>query len=163
MEGILDALEGTPWYVYILFLYVIYIGIVSLRPRTVDYRVIFILPTLLTLWSFTLVYSRWDGTSSSFLTWISTLIVGMAIGWQIPLFHKYRADRGRGTISLPGSKWTLALIIALFAVRYTFGYLYATRIVSPNFILTDLALSGFLLGVFIGRAVHYYRIYSKSG
>ena len=163
MEALLDALENTPWYVYLIFLYVVYIGIISLRPRTVNYRVIFILPTVLTLWSLSASYERWDGGLLGFGIWAFSLLIGMVIGWLILRFYKLRVDKGRGTITLPGNKWTLILVLSLFTVRYTYGYLYATLdSISKSFTISDLAISGLLIGIFIGRALHYYRLYEKA-
>lgn len=162
METFLEALEGTPWYVFLIFIYVVYIGISSLRTRTVKYQVIFVLPTLLTLWSLSLLYTRWRGDLPTLLIWGISLFVGIGMGWKILSFYKYRIDRSRGTITLPGNKWTLVLVLILFVARYTYGYLYATMDEIPKFFITsDFALSGILIGIFIGRALHYFYSYSK--
>jgi len=160
---LIETLEETPWFVYFIFFYVVYMGLRSLRPRTIPFWQIFPLPALLVLWSLTIVSSRWDKSLISLGTGIGTFLVGAAVGWWILSFYKIRIERFRGTIALPGSKWTLALALSIFAVRYYFGYIYATQAHIPShFILIDFSISGFLIGNFIGRALRYLRLYIKA-
>ncbi|NGX37998.1 MAG: hypothetical protein K1000chlam2_01167, partial [Chlamydiae bacterium] len=51
MELVINALTGTPWWVYLLFVYFLYVGIKSLKPRVISLKKILILPLILFVWS----------------------------------------------------------------------------------------------------------------
>ena len=60
---------------------------------------------------------------------------------------------------------TLVLILSVFASKYAFGFLHATRpdlFAEPRFWLTELALSGVLTGMFVGRFAGLWRQYRAA-
>ena len=62
-------------------------------------------------------------------------------------------------------RWSLFLILSVFATKYAFGVLHATRsdlFAEPRFWLTELALSGVLTGMFAGRFVGLWRQYRAA-
>lgn len=157
---LIQTLEETPWFVYLIFIYVVYMGFRSLHPRIVKFWHIFPLPLVLIFWSLTISSGRWDRSFLSLGVGLGCVAIGTLVGWWVLSFYKVRIDRSRGTIMLPGSKWILALALSFFAVRYYFGYLYATTMfIPPHFVLIDFAISGFLIGNFIGRALRYCWFY----
>jgi hypothetical protein len=55
--------------------------------------------------------------------------------------------------------------LAIFATKYTFGVLHATapaRFAEPQFWLTELAVSGVLTGMFIGRFAGLWQQYRAA-
>ena len=80
------------------------------------------------------------------------------------MVHKWkvRVDRERKTITLPGTWSTLILALLIFSVRYSFGVYYALHptILRPIF-LADLTLSGFIAGMFVGRALNFWNRYEN--
>jgi hypothetical protein len=162
MEFFLETLEGTPWYVYVIFLYVIFVGFRAMRPRKIAFRKVLIIPVLLALWSITGLYDRWDHSFLSIALWIVALGAGTSIGWSMTRPSQFHVDRNKSTITIEGNRWMIWLVLAFFVIRYCFGYYYATTpFIPPRSVCLDFAVSGALVGVFVGRAVRYCYVYFR--
>lgn len=162
MEIIFEALENTPFYVYLIFFYVLYSGISALKPRTCQFPKIFILPLILTGWTTSLIYQRWHQSLASLNIWWLSIAVGFFFGYWAIRFYKFYVDRRKGTIKLPASHSNLILGLLLFAVRYYFGYVYDTYPIIPiRYIYLDFTFSGILIGLFLGRAFGFYQVYTR--
>lgn len=156
----MEILEGTPTWVYILFVFLLLIGFKSIQPKTVGYRRLFLLPIIFAIWNLYAIFNRLDGKYSIFLLWMIGLFLGAVVGWQMVRTWKVRASHRKKTITLPGSYSTLILILLVFAVRYYIGYREA---VDPNlseeFYLVSASATGVITGIFLGRAIELYRKY----
>jgi hypothetical protein len=65
-----------------------------------------------------------------------------------------RADKAHHLIRTSGGPLPLILISFIFVIKYVFGFLHATQptlFIRAPFWLSELALSGLLAGMFIGR------------
>jgi hypothetical protein len=65
-------------------------------------------------------------------------------------------------VHIPGGPFTLVLALLIFAIKYVFGVLHAldpAAFAAPRFWLTELAVSGVLTGMFIGRFAGLWRQY----
>lgn len=152
-----QMLEGTPWWVWVVFVYVIIIGIKTTKPQIVSLYRLLIVPFIFVFLS---LHTLWL-TPMNFLhisVFIMTMLIGIGAGfWQISRLF-IEVDRRKKLLSVPGSPVTLILVLIVFVSKYYFGF---TEAVHPEmmqndaFILSMLALSGVCSGIFIGRAVCY--------
>lgn len=155
METILDTLDGTPWWVYLLFFYLVLMGVKAAKPQTVPILRLLLFPIVLTIWSLMGLYSKWDGPA--FLSWAIALIPGCIFGWLFVRSWKIRFDRKRKTLSLPGSWSTLILVLVIFAVKYFFGYYSATHPAIPETLMfAQMISSGIITGIFFGRLANFW-------
>jgi hypothetical protein len=158
-------LAGTPLWVWALLAVLLYLGVRALRPSTAPLWRIAILPTVFFLWGLYGLYAMHAFTAQRILPWATALAAGTVIGIGIAGLHPIRADRTRNLVHLPGSALTLVLGLAIFATKYTFGVLHATapaRFAEPQFWLTELAVSGVLTGMFIGRFAGLWQQYRAA-
>lgn len=163
MEEFIDILEETPFWVYLILILVIITGMKSTKHRTIPYKQIFILPTILTIWSVNILFSRWEGHIGDLIYWIFAIGLGSVIGWLIARKKKLVVDRERKTLTLPGTRSVLILGLLFFSFRYGFGVYYATHSdISHQFTIADFIISGFLTGTLVGRALHFWRLYEHS-
>ncbi len=158
---IIQALKGTSSWVFIVFGYVLFVGIQALKTRTVPVLRLFILPAIFLLWG---VYSVLNKFSSpiTILIWLITLLLGSMLSWLYYRKLKIKVDRQQQTVTLPGSSVTLILILLIFSAKYFFGYLYATDPLAHENLLiqmASLATSGIITGIFVGRTGAYYQKY----
>jgi hypothetical protein len=68
-------------------------------------------------------------------------------------------------VHIPGGPFTLVLALLIFAIKYVFGVLHAldpAAFAAPRFWLTELAVSGVLTGMFIGRFAGLWRQYCAA-
>jgi hypothetical protein len=158
-------LAGTPLWVWALLALLLYLGIRALRPSTAPLWRIAILPTVFFVWGLYGLYAMHAFTVQRILPWAAALAAGTVIGIGIAGRHPIRADKARNLVYLPGSALTLLLGLAIFAIKYVFGVLHAiapARFAEPQLWLTELAVSGVLTGMFIGRFAGLWRQYRAA-
>lgn len=161
----LQMLANTPLWVWALLAVLLHLGIRALRPSTAPLRRIAILPTIFFVWGLYGLYAMHAFTAQRILPWAAALATGTVIGVGIAALHPIRADKLRNLVHLPGSALTLVLALAIFATKYAFGVLHAiapARFAEPQFWLTELAVSGVLTGMFIGRFAGLWRQYRAA-
>ncbi|MDN3505833.1 MAG: hypothetical protein P0S96_01220 [Simkaniaceae bacterium] len=162
METIITMLRSTPWWVYLLFFYVLYIGIRALKPRTFSVNKLFIVPLIvlaLTIWN---LIDKFE-SFKDLLIWALFIPIGFAAGWGIVQSFKIRGDHKKLLIRMPGSPFILVLLLFVFVIRYFFGYMKATTPdIGPVLHSLDLAFSGIFLGLFIGRLFATLKKFGKT-
>lgn len=162
METFIQALKGTPWWVYLIFFYLLYVGKNSMKSRVISLKKMFIFPVLLLVWGLYSIIHKFSGFADV-LYWIISLTFGCIVGWKLTLRFRVRADKKKHLIKLPGTKMILILSIAIFAVKYCFGYYYATHTqISPFVRFADIVAIGFITGLFIGRVACYLVKFGKA-
>lgn len=152
-----QILNGTPWWVWFIFIYVIVIGIKALKPRVVSIYRLTLMPLLFVFLSVhTLFVVPLDFIRITIF--VVTIILGMGMGfWQISRLY-LQVDKQKRLLAVPGSFATLILVLVIFASKYYFGY---TEAVNPAMMHNDLflwlmlAISGLCTGMFVGRAICY--------
>lgn len=165
MRTLIDAVTHTPIWVWVLFGFLIWRGIDASRPGTTKLRRLAIIPGLLTVWGLHSLVTQFPLGPASISTYLLTLVAGAAAGWTMVGGTPVRADKHKGLIRLPGSWSVLVLILAIFAVKYTFGYLYATDPAlaqHPGFYLSDIGASGLITGAFLGKLARYAALYRAA-
>lgn len=156
-------LAETPWWVYILFVGLVIIGLKATRPRTISFTRLLLLPSIFTILSIIWLTERLAGNYFFLLFWILGLGAGSLLGWQSVRPWRIKPDRHRKTISLPGTRSTLILILFVFAFRYFFIYNYEVHPeIASHFFLADSILSGVVTGIFIGRSLELYQKYKQG-
>lgn len=159
-----EILRDTPWWVYVILASVLMLGIRGLKPRVVSLKRLFILPFIFTAWSvYTLVKSLSSFQDVSI--WTLCLLLGVWYGRR--LLHKFtiQADKKKGLITVEGGPLTLILALCIFITKYFFGFLYIAHPAAMKnvFIFTaDLLTSGFITGLFFGKALYYLRKYKRA-
>ncbi len=160
----INALKGTPWWVYALFIYLVVVGIKTLKPQIVSLKKIFILPLIFIVWSLLALGGKLSlGLDLSF--WIPSFILGIFVGWGLTRSLRIKADKKKALIKVPGGPLTLVLILVVFGVKYYFGYTYATdpeARMNFNTVAADLTSSGIITGMFFGRLFCYLSKWRNS-
>lgn len=150
MKTVIEALQGTPWWVYLIFLYLLWIGIKASKTRVVSLKKMFIAPVLFFIWS---IYNYTNSPSKIGICIIG-IVVGGCVGWVINKRLRVRVEKDEGTMTIPGTWTTLILVMVIFAVKYYINYSYAVAPkakMDPAFYVPDLVISGFITGMFAGR------------
>ena len=165
MNFVLQTILNTPPWVWPLLALLLFLGIRALRPRTASLWRIAILPTVFCAWGLYGLVSLHALTAQRILPWVAAMAVGISAGMLVAGLQPIRADKVRHLVRAPGGPLTLVLILSVFATKYAFGVLHATRsdlFAEPRFWLTELALSGVLTGMFAGRFVGLWRQYRAA-
>ncbi|MGI4851223.1 MAG: hypothetical protein ACRYGR_04715 [Janthinobacterium lividum] len=149
----------SPFWVWIAFIYLIFIGIKLSRPH------IIYLPklTLITLLLFVLNYFSSFSSVISYL-WIYCLAISCGAGLGIWTTYKMplKILRNKSGLEVPGTYFPLILFMAFFVFKYTFGYGHATN---PRFFnqyaFVEILINGGFSGYFFGRLIYFIYFYKK--
>jgi len=164
MENLWEIVSGAPWWVYVLFIYLVSIGIKSIKPRAVSIKRAVLLPLLFLAWSFYGLYQKLLlGFPSLILLWVVFLAIGTYLG--VNEVHSWRISKNRhkGEITIPGNYSTLVLILLIFILKFFWGYFYATRTeISYWIYFGDTFTSALVTGFFVGRAGFFFKSYHNK-
>ena len=165
MTPVLQTVANTPIWVWPLLAYLLFIGIRALRPATVPLWRIATLPMVFFVWGLASLYQMHGLALERVLPWLVALVAGVGAGMLIASLQPIRVDKARHLVRTPGGPLTLVLIALIFTTKYEFGFLHATQpalFAQARFWLSEIAISGILAGMFIGRFAGLMRQYRAA-
>jgi hypothetical protein len=158
MEQLIGILEETPWWVFVIFFYLVVIGVKALHPSTVSIYRLIIFPVILTGWG--LAGIRWS--LPPLLAWGLSVAVGIGVGWFFVRKWQIRYNRKRATLHLPGTWTTLVFALTFFGIKYCFGFYNATHAEIPlEWMVAESAAAGIITGMFLGRLAFFWKRYEE--
>jgi len=86
MNTILIALSNTPIWVYLLFVYLTWVGVRASKTRIIALKKLFIMPAIFTYMSVHTLITSFDIHLFEVSTWMGTILIGILIGY----FDVYR-------------------------------------------------------------------------
>ena len=152
---ILDLLWGTPWWVYAIFVYLVLVGIKSLRPDNVSLLRLVIAPLIFIVWSLYSFSGKYGLSLTIVSLWLMSVAIGIFLGWTL-LYHGIKINKNN-LIHIPGSSVPLLLYMTFFLLKYFLGVNYALDPATQQnifFWATDVVISGIITGIFGGRFLH---------
>jgi hypothetical protein len=165
LVNVLEAIKGTPWWVFALFMYLMLQGTKALKYRVIPVRKIFVIPSIFLLWSLYTLATFKMGDIFDFAIWAIATSFGAMLGWMLTRSIPIKADKKKALIALPGGVMTIVLSLLIFAVKYFFGFYYATHpnaFTDPVIHGADLLTTGVIIGLFLGRACCYLKKFSAT-
>jgi hypothetical protein len=159
----LDILQGTPLWVYAVYLWVCWYGLKACQGSHESRRSLLILPVALVAWSLMSL----PHSALSIGAWLGGAALGSLLAIVLFSAKDARLDDDGKTLVLPGT-WKILLISQLFfAVKYYLGYQQAVHPLlssTPSMLVLAGMASGFTVGLFCGRSTRLYRaLTSLSG
>ncbi len=159
-------LSYTPTWVWALLAALVALGLLQTRPRRVARAQLLALPLALLglgLWSLLPVFAAQPQAA---LIWALGLAGFAALGLRLPRPAQARWLADAQRLQLPGSWVPMAIILAIFSLRYATGVSMALHpawrtMASVQWPLA--ALSGALGGLFLGRALGLLQLTRRSG
>ncbi|MFC1841968.1 DUF6622 family protein [Candidatus Dependentiae bacterium] len=161
----LKIIAGTPLWVWGGLAYLILRGVLAFNTRTVSVYKIFILPAIFLYLSLNGLFLQHGIMSFMTLARFLSLFAGGFIGFMLAKEIVIRADKKNKTIEIPGNKFTLLLVLAIFGVKYYFGFKAATDPVlaaTLTFMLSKIIITGIISGTSLGRAACYFYKYRTT-
>jgi hypothetical protein len=165
MGVIWQTVIHTPWWVYLLLVYLIIVGLKASKSRIIPFWKIFVLPTIFLSISIQNLTTIENIEYLSISSWIVAMLVGSLFGWWQVKRLDIKIDKKSSLIQIPGSWDTLLVILIIFVAKYYFGYEKATNpvlVAQLNFKVSMLILSGVCTGLFLGRLLGYMSHYKDD-
>src|SRR3990167_5328578 len=122
MNAIWAAAAQTPWWVYVLFIFLVQRGLVASKPQVISIIKLTILPIVFIALSVHTLMTAFHVNATVIVAWLVSVILGSVIGWFLIRNHEFKVDRKNLLIRLPGSWITLILILIIFVSKYYFEY-----------------------------------------
>lgn len=137
----------TPTWVWLLFLYLLYVGFLGLHDQPINIRKAGILTIAFFIFSFV----KTQGDPSSIAVWLIGLIIGFGAGYYLFSTQIKKAYRGADQlIYVPGKKNLLILLVTVFLLHYIFTVLLHIQ-PSPMWNTANMFINGFTTGILIYR------------
>jgi len=164
-NAVQQMLINTPWWVYILFFYLVFKGFIATRSRVVPFKKLFILPLVLLVLSIYGLLNVLNPSISNISFWALALFLGGALGWFQVHRQELLFDKRSHLVKISGTWSVLFLILIIFISKYYFDYSIA---INPDaihhlwFKLTFLGISGICNGLLLGRLLAYLEKMRKA-
>ncbi|WP_429088561.1 DUF6622 family protein [Aeromonas allosaccharophila] len=163
---ILNVVTETPLWVWILFAFLITIGINALRDREMNIRGLFIMPLFFLLWGGISVIEELAFLFWGLVAMSVGLLLGYGAGWSLSRGgRQLKSKEGSHLIIWPGTPWIIIFVIITFITKYT---LNAFLNIEPElkfslwFNIVFGVLSGLISGVLWGRTLNLYLTYRQA-
>lgn len=156
IDSIEEILADTPWWVFLLFTYLMWVGFSATKPHQVHIKTLMLFPVMLFVFSIMSLFAA-QFTVGHFLLWLSALGLGTSLGWLHYQSLRIKADKHTKKILVPGTWILLLIILCVFIVKFYFGYELAIHphfIFQPKYYIGLLLVYGLLTGLFLGRFLY---------
>lgn len=157
-------LTHTPWYVYLIFAYILFVGIKGLKGRTVHINKLLILPIVFVWMSVDEMTNSISFSTVNAGVWLVGILIGAyLLGWLPYQRLRISADPKTKLLTIPGSWFTLVLLLVTFAVKYAIAVVLAThQEISAHSVYVLMIVSGVFTGAFVGRLIYGLRALSSA-
>lgn len=156
----IEILKHTPSWVFILFFALLAFGYFQSKGRTLSRGRVSILPVAMILLSFYGVYSAFGIVPASLAFWVLGVAIAVAGGVKLAAPRGVSFSAETRSFYVPGSWLPLALMMAIFFVKYAVGVVLARQlpIAGDATFAGSVSLGyGLLSGVFLARAIVIWR------
>lgn len=159
MPNILQIVQNTPLWVFVLLAALIVTGLQALGERSVPVWRILLVPAAFIAWggaalvssSADLQVTTWWGASAAFAA---------LLGWATANTEGMRADARTGSITIPGSAAPLIRNLTMFTAKYCLTVaLVASAFDRTSLIEANAVISGISAGFFAGWLLRFARWY----
>lgn len=159
----LDILQHTPIWVYIVFVFLLYLSIRACFSREVNTRQAIIFPLVFILLSI-LTFRHYPHQTLTLPVWAVGALAGALLSRYLFPRGEFRLGEKTYTLVVPGSYAILLILLLYFVLRCYLGYQEAVHGGVLGLTTTQLILffcsSGFTTGFFIARAWLLRKCYS---
>ena len=159
-----QIISHTPVYVWALLAFLVYRGVVAASDREVSLLKLFIIPVVMLVISLAGMNGHGLLGAGVWLVWLTGMLATVVITWTAAK-GGIVVNRAAGTVLQRGSWAPLALMIAIFATKYTVAVLSAMHPELQGqmpFVVAVSGLFGVFNGVFIGRLLRYVAAYVRQ-
>lgn len=163
-EALGSILHGTPLWVWAVLLALIALGLSATRTRQMALAHLTALPLAMTglaLWGVVSAFAGSGRLAGLLALWLLCAGLALTWGWRGAAPAGTRYDPQRRVFRLPGSWVPMALILAVFLMKYGIGVQLALAPALAHdsaFALAVTALYGALSGVFAVRTLRVLRL-----
>jgi hypothetical protein len=160
----LTILHNTPTWVFVLFVILLALGLISLRTRTVKVWRLLVAPIVFIIWGVYGLWLRLDVAGLLPVYWASAAAIAALFAWYGTNLDTMAPDPAQGRVRIEGSTFPLVRNMALFFAKYAIGIAIAQAVLDLQTLYAlDVAISGVSLGYFVGWLLRFGQRYRQPG
>lgn len=151
---------------FVLFFVLLALGYFQSKDRVMKHSRVSILPLAMVALSFYGVFSAFGAAPLGLVSWIGGGTAAVLVGMKLAIPRGVTYSHETRSFTVPGSWLPLALMMAIFFIKYTVGVTLARQlpvVVMPGFIGIVSLCYGFLSGLFLARALVIWRAAKPVG
>ena len=163
---LVEILKRTPSWVFVLFLALLALGYLQSKGRTLSRGKVSILPVAMIVLSFYGVYSAFGIGTVGLASWVLGVAVAVGLGVKLATPRGVGFSAETRSFFVPGSWLPLALMMAIFFIKYAVGVILARQLPMAGeaaFVGSVSSCYGFLSGLFLARAMVVLRSAKRAG
>ena len=162
MDFAVAVVTHTPWWVFAVLAYLIWMGVKGLEPRTVPLARVFVTPTVFIVWGFLGAAGRHLPPELNGAAWIGGAVIG-AIPGALTSPHRVELNRAINLVHFEGSPFPLIRNLTIFGLRYGLAVAAATSHGDNlGLAVVATAVSGLSAGYFLGWTAMFWRTLSRA-
>jgi teichoic acid transport system permease protein len=155
--------SGTPFYVWVIFIFLLKRGIKASKDGELSFSKMFIMPSIFIIWGLEKLLSGFSYLGTSMIFYTIFMCLGILISYS--LYSRYRKLYIKeGSLCRTGSYLPMTIMMTNFFVKYLLNVAMNVNPLLCNtlsFNILYALLSGFSVGLFIGGILQAYNAYSS--
>ena len=156
MHQILDILSNTPTWVWVVFFYLVFVGIKASKTRIVFIPTLFIAPVVFTGMNYKFFLSSFYILGG----YLACLSLSTFLSFHAMKKVKVKYAAQKLSIELPGTFTTMGILLAFFFLKYIFGFMsYANPTLYSDWKFLEVILTGTFTGYLLGKSLRYLYLY----
>jgi len=152
MPSVYQIVVNTPLWLWPLMLFVLWLGLQGLRPRTLSPARLAILPLVGIITSLAgVAQSLQPGLAVA--GWVVCLLMALPLGYVLGSRRAVRLQTEDGRLEVAGGWFSLVFGLSIFAVRYALGVLFGVLPglrAEPLLIVLSAGVGGIVAGIGLG-------------
>ena len=159
-DSIWVKIAETPWWVYVIWIYLFYVSFLTTKPRIIPLQKLFLIPSLFLSISIVCMILILPFTLTNIFVLLGMLVLGVLLGWLQFRIMKIQAIKEGANLYIPGTWSGCIIILSLLFIKYYSGYQFEldpNLLLQPKFASIILAFSGLCAGLFLGRVAYSLR------
>lgn len=153
IQYVWSLLKGTPWWVYAIFVYLLWVGFDARKTRNIKLPILFIMPLIFLV----LQYSFLSASFKIILLFLSVFVATFILSWFWHKRKKITFHPEQKEITLYGSWETFILVMGIFFVKYVFGFLdNELSEIALKYQGVNILFSAMITGFAWGRTLCYF-------
>jgi hypothetical protein len=162
MDFVVAVVTHTPWWVFAILAYLIWMGAKGLEPRTLPLARVFITPAVFIVWGVLGAAGRHLPPGLNAAAWIGGAVLG-AVPGALTSPRRVELDRSRNLVHFEGSPFPLVRNLIIFCVRYGLGVAAGmSHGDDSGLALVATAVSGLSAGYFLGWTAMFWRSVARA-
>ena len=160
-----NIVAGTPFWVFLLFFFLLFLGLLFTRTRTLSIKRATILPIAMLVFSFYGCIDTFGFHIANLASWFFAFIFSLSLIYKIKLPQKISYDIKKKQFLMAGSFMPLSLMMAVFFLKYTIGVIAARQLAimqEPIFIVGISLIYGLISGIFFLRFLQLLLIIKQT-